>query len=139
MESRNILTILFISIFIIMLSAAFYHTHNDAYNEGYDKGYEDGQGNDKESVYEDVYAAGVQDGYLQAESDYTKIIEAQGEDLCEYEDISYCVVFVGNDRMYHHFTCNKLGEDFWENFENTAYDINHAKQCGYIPCPDCIG
>lgn len=113
--------------------AGYDNCYESAYNSGYNLGKQTA-----DTAYGKGYSDGLIDGSEGAEHDYMKIIDSQGDELGKYEDISYCVVFVTNDGKYHHFTCDKLGEDFWENYDETAFDMRHAKNCGYVPCSECI-
>lgn len=137
MKSNEPLAILFIVLVVFLISFNSFSARDGYYDDGYDAGREDGFSDGKSYGYKEGYEEGHDAGYDDCEAAMTAELEAQGEELCEYEDISYCVVFVTDNREYHHFTCSKLGDDFWDDFADNAYDIPHAKSLGFTPCSKC--
>lgn len=126
---------LILLIVIIIFSSFSYSSKRS--EEKYDKGFEDGYDSGKSDGYNSGYEEGYTQGVDDCDANMADEMEAREDEVCTYEEISYCVVFVTTDGKYHHFTCKTLGEDFWDNYTETAYDIPHAKSLGYSPCEIC--
>lgn len=126
---------LILLIVVIIFSSFAYSSKRCA--EKYDKGFEDGYDSGKSDGYNSGYKEGYAQGVDDCDANMTDELESQDAEMSTYEDISYCIAFVTADGKYHHFTCKKLGENFWDNYMKTAYDIPHAKSLGYKPCEIC--
>lgn len=133
MEVKKIYVLLLIVIIIFSFASHSSKISNENYDKGFEDGYDSGKSDGYNSGYEEGYTQGVDD----CDANMTDELESQDDEVSTYEDISYCIAFVTADGKYHHFTCKKLGENFWDNYTETAYDIPHAKSLGYRPCEIC--
>lgn len=119
--------VVMVFIFVVMPQPLDNKERETLKEEYYEQGYDDGNYGAYDEGYDEGYGEGVEDGKAQC-------LDSLWEELAAYEDVSHCVVFVTSDGLFHHHTCDLLGDDYLDN----AYDIPHALSCGFKPCEECI-